>query len=112
MVGFIKTTKKNCSGLTSTEFDIHCKELDKPWECDRCLNKALIFLPFSNLDDKNWEIYNEVKPSKEPSDNIKILNSKNLKDFVSQCDSIQSLVNYENDDDNTNEPLNHVNSKY
>ena len=108
--------KKNCSGLTNTEFDIHCNETDKAWECDRCLGKSLIFLPFSNLDESNWETFNNIKPRKEPSENIKIVNSKHLKDFVSQCDSIQTLINQDcddgGDDDNHNEPLKHVNSKY
>ena len=65
------------------------------------------------MDESNWELFHGLKPRNKPSENIKIVSSKHLKDFVSQCDSIQSLViQDDDDDDNYNEPLKHVNSKY
>ena len=40
--------KNNCSGLTNIEFDIHCNNKTKPWECDACIsakyNKKSFFL--------------------------------------------------------------------
>ena len=53
--------KNNCSGLTNVEFEIHCIDNDKFWECDKCISKSLFTLPFSNLDDSNWLMFNNMK---------------------------------------------------
>ena len=104
--------KNNCSGLTNMEFETHCNDDDKPWECDKCNSKSLVTLPFGNLDDKNWLIFNDIKCTpNDLSSDINIIKSANLKEFISQCDSINNTINLDNDDDN-DDLLTPVNSKY
>ena len=45
----------NCSGLTNLEFESHCYDNTKLWECDKCIiakqnNRDFSFLPFINCD--------------------------------------------------------------
>ncbi len=102
----------NCSGLTNIEFEIHCIENDKFWECDKCNTKSLVTLPFANLDDSNWLMFNNIKsiPNKLLSDDINIINSDNLSEFISQCVTINNITldNDGNDDFFSTQ----VNSKY
>ena len=96
--------RNNCSGLTDTEFLYHCDNNDKSWRCDKCFSEARLTLPFACLEDHDWLNYNELKPS-----DVKILDSKDC-DFVLKCDSINSYLNMENDNDC--EELTSINSKY
>ena len=95
----------NCSGLTDTEFDCHMNTSSKPFSCDKCLAesnaKAFVWLPFVDFDDVNKE------PKKS---DIKSMNPGELKDFIAQCDSIQNIVDL--DDDDFDEMSTQVNSKY
>ena len=79
--------RNNCSGLTNSEFRIHCNESDKPWECDKCIANSIITLPFASLDESNWLEFNENKSiSDKLSDDINIIDSLQVKDIISQCD--------------------------
>ena len=46
----------NCSGLTNSEFLLHCNDNDKIWECDKCIANSFFYLPFTHLDnsDSDW----------------------------------------------------------
>ena len=104
--------RNNCSGLTNTEFEIHCNDINKQWVCDKCNVKSLSLFPFTTLDDTSWLDFNEIKTNQHTlSDEINMLNSAEAKDFVAQCDSIQNLINLENNDDDDILPT-QVNSKY
>ena len=46
------------------------------------------------------------------SDDINIINSLQVNDIISQCDSFNNLINLENDDDGDVDPLSLVDSKY
>ena len=105
--------KNNCSGLTNMEFETHCNDDDKPWECDKCISKSLVNLPFGNLDDKNWLIFNDINcTTNDISSDINIIKSANLKEFISQCDSINNTINLDDDDGDGDDLLTPVNSKY
>ena len=84
-MGWVHHNNTNtCSGLTNTEFEIHCNENNKPWECDNCNAKSPFTLPFSNLDDSSWLNFNEIKFKQHNlSDDINMINSPEAKDFVS-----------------------------
>ena len=102
----------NYSGLIDTEFENHCNDDNKPWECDKCIANSFFNLPFSDLDDNNWLNLNEIIPGNNLSEDINIIKYVNLKQiFLSQCEDIQNLNNLENDDDDDNFST-HVNSKY
>ena len=102
--------KDNCSGLTNTEFKLHCEDDSKYWECDNCCSKSMSTFPFfSDEDDENdCLIFNDMK-TKQTSDNANRI-SADANDFVLQCDSIQNSINSENDDEDILST--HVNSKY
>ena len=109
--------KSNCSGLTNTEFEMHCKDDSKPWECDKCCGNFLSTLPFNDLDTGSWLKFNEIKINhNNMSDEINMFTCNEAKDFISQCDSIQNLINLENDDDDDDDDdfnlPTAVNSKY
>ena len=97
------------------EFEIHCKEDNKPWECDKCCVNFLSTLPFNDLDTGSWLKFNEIKTNhNNVSDEINMFTCNEAKDFISQCGSIQNLINLDNeddDDDDFNLPT-AVNSKY
>ena len=104
--------RNNCSGLTNTEFEIHCNNDNKPWDCDKCCAKSLSTLPYNVLDDDSWLDFNEIITNQNNvSDDVNMFTCDVAKDFISQCDSIQNLINFENDDDDDNVPTS-VNSKY
>ena len=60
-----------------------------------------------------WLKFNEIKTNhNNVSDEINMFTTCNeAKDFISQCDSIQTLINLENDDDDFDLPT-ALNSKY
>ena len=64
-----------------------------------------LILPFSDLDDDNWLIFNELI-RKQTSVDVNILSTKDM-DFATQSNLIQNYFNSENDDI----LLNHVNSE-
>ena len=104
--------RNNCSRLTNTEFEIHCNDNNKSWECEKCSAESLFYLPFSVLDDTSWSNFNEIKSNQiNFSDDINTINSTEVKNFVSQCDSIQNIINFDIDDEDDN-PLTQINSKY
>ena len=86
--------RNNCSGLTNTEFDTHCNDSSKFWECDKCISQSICVLPFAGTDDNNWLMFTEVKKSNVNvlSDDINVLNSSQIKDFISQCDVVDKLI--------------------
>ena len=104
--------RNNCSGLTNTEFETHCSDNSKLWECDKCSIKSLSFLPFTHLDDSNWLNFNEIKTNQNNlSDDVNMFTSDTSKEFISQCDLIQNSINFDNDDDDDYLPT-PVNSKF
>ena len=104
--------RKNCSGLTNSEFKLHNDNVSKFWECDKCLSKSKFSLPFSHLDEENWLLFNNLEKSKT-SEDVNIISADDRK-FAEQCEYIQNLVDYINDDDDVDDDglLNHINSKY
>ena len=102
--GWVHHNRLNCSGLTDTEFDCHMNTSSEPFSCDKCLAesnaKAFVWLPFVDFDDVNHV------PKKS---DIKSMNPGELKDFIAQCDSIQNIVDF--DDDDFDEMSTQVNSK-
>ena len=86
----------------------HCNDNNKPWECDKCTSKSLFHLPFANLDDSSWLMFNEIKLDKKLSDDINIINSIKVKDFISQCESIKESIYSDEDEFHSTQ----VNSKY
>ena len=104
--------KNNCSSLTNKEFETHCNDDNKLWECDKCISKSLVTLPFANLDDNNWLMFNDIiSMPNELSGDINIVKSSNLSEFISQCDSMNNTINIEDDDENDLLSTS-VNSKY
>ena len=104
--------KKNCSGLTNMEFELHLIDVNKQWECDRCISSALNILPFANLDEKNWLNFNNIKSNDNISEDVNIFNSVNIKEFISQCDSIKNVISLDNNDDEDDLLSTSVNYKY
>ena len=99
--------RNNCSGLTNMEFEIHCKDDNKPWECDKCCVNFLTTLPFNDLDTGSWLKFNEIKTNhNNMSDEINMFTCNEAKDFISQCDSIQNLINLDNEDDDDDDDFN------
>ena len=66
-------------------------------------------LSFANLDDSSWLMFNEIKLNKKLSDDINIINSIKVKDFISQCESIKESIYSDNEDEFH---CTEVNSKY
>ena len=98
--------RKNCSGLTNSEFVIHSNEIDKPWDCDKCVAKSFIVLPFANNDENDWLNFN---PNTKLSDDIKIINAVQVSDLISKCDTAANNIVMNNDVDD-HVPC--INSKY
>ena len=95
------------------EFEIHCKDDSKHWECDKCCLNFLSTLPFNDLDTGSWLEFNEIKINHNNMSEINMFTCNEAKDFISQCDSFQNLINLgeDDDDDDFNLPT-AVNSKY
>ena len=105
--------RRNCSGLTNSEFLKHCNNEDISWECDKCIMKTNINLPFNDLDDDSWLKFNEINVSSNKlSDEINMFTLTEIRDFASQCDSIQTRINLANDDNSDDFVSSQVNSKY
>ena len=106
--------KKKCSGLTNTEFALHCNDDSKQWECDKCISKCFLFLPFLD-DDKdsfcldNLDSQNYNKNQNYLSDDVNMQISDENKKFVTQCDSVPNLID---DDDDDKDLQNTIHSKY
>ena len=115
-----QSSRKSCSGLTTTEFLLHCKDDSKLWECDKCICKSFMSLPFMFdyneenfwLNDMNKNISNINQNNL--SDDINLLISDKNKDFVAQCDSMVNILeqNDDIDDNHVINPSTKVNSKY
>ena len=94
----------NCSGLTDTEVSNHHNKPYKQYQCDKCKTKTysyantstLFSLPFSTLDENDWLKFNDIKSGPKNLPNHDLI-SFNVKDFVSQCSSIQNLINLDED---------------
>ena len=103
--------RKNCSGLTNCEFKSHKENDNKFWECDLCLTKSNFNIPFHDLNEDDWLLFNGLNKKKTFED-VNIISAKDRK-FAEQCEYVQNLVDSNNDDDDDdNELLNNVNSKY
>ena len=103
-----------CSGLTETEFEIHQKNPEKPYECDHCVsvkiakenNSYFIRLPFPVECEDN--IFG--KPEPKPKPDISSISPAQLRKFLLECESIDKQLSSD-DDDNELLPST-VNSKY
>ena len=93
-----------CSGLTDFEFQEHCLDIYKPFECDYCIslrisrenNSIFIKLPFPVECEGN--IFG--KPTPVPKPDVTSLSSDQLKKFVKQCDDIKNFVTKSNELEN------------
>ena len=114
-----QNSKKNCSGLTTTEFLSHCEDDSKQWECDKCVSKSFIFLPFILDNEENFSLDGQILTNnsnynpKNLSEDVNMFISDEDKKIFNQCDSIEELLN--NDEHKSEENINlqtQVNSKY
>ena len=104
----------NCSGLTDTEVSNHHNKPFKQYQCDKCKTKTysyantstLFSLPFSTLDENDWLKFNDIKSGPKNLPNHDLI-SFNVKDFVSQCASIQNLINLDEDAYDLSPQINH-----
>ena len=108
---------RNCSGLTNSEFSSHIVDVNKQWECDKCICDSFFWLPFMHdsdsilLDNLNATVTNANK--KKFSNDVNMLISDEDKVFVAQCDSIVNFSDHDVDKvDNDINVTSPVNSKY
>ena len=102
-----QNSKNNCTGLTDTEFNAN-KIGNSSWQCELCYSKPLFSLPFADLDDHDWLAFNEDY-TKTLSNDVHIPNSLEIKNYVTQCEFVNDVIN--SDTQNENLPI-PVNSKY
>ena len=106
----------NCSGLTDAEFETHITDELKPFECDHCVNfrisrtNSLVFhcLPF--VQECEGNIFNA--PGTNQRVDVSSMTPDQISKFVRQCESIQTLINSNTDDDSDKLFSTQVNSKY
>ena len=103
--------KNNCSGLTDSEFLSHCNDINKQWECDKCVSNSFMFLPFTHGDDSiSFEVNSNLN---HLSNDVNFHISNDDKIFRASCDSMINL--FDNDDEKVDDEINlptTVNSKY
>ena len=67
------------------EFEIHCKDDSKHWECDKCCVNFLSTLPFNDLDTGSWLKFNEIK-----------INHNNMSDEIICLHAMKQRILYHN----------------
>ena len=72
-------------------------------------NLSFIFPHTHILDDSSWLMFNKIKLNKQLSDDINIINSIKVKDFILQCEAIKESIYSDNEDEFHSTQ---VNSKY
>ena len=67
--------RRNCSGLTDSEFKFLSENDGHFWQCEKCFVKSSIYtLPFNHLDDENWLNVHNLKVKVNPlSEDVKFL---------------------------------------
>ena len=107
-----QNNQNNCSGLTDSEFKIYSRNSKNIYKCDKCKSlgndNTIITLPFASLDESSWLNFNEIKSTPKIPDTK--MNSTEIKNFISQCGSIQNLIDTEDTDSDNLSPK--MNSKY
>ena len=104
-----------CSGLTDVEFQEHCTDEFKPFECDYCVsmrislenNSIFVKLPFPVECEEN--IFG--KPLSSPKPDVSSMSPEQLKKFVKHCDDIKTIATKSNEDENDQLSLT-INSQY
>ena len=104
-----------CSGLTDVEFQEHCLDEFKPFECDYCVSLRIshennsIFMKLPFLVECEENIFGKPPPTPKPD--VTSMSPEQLKKFVKQCEEIKNCVTKSNEEENDQLSLT-INSQY